>query len=90
MGQADIIRTARIFGDQINPSAAPGFQDVPFDLTGTDAKNSHFIYGYSGGLGVDVMLVSCLFLRAEWQYARFAAPIDTAVNTVHVGLGYKF
>ncbi len=45
MGQADIIRTARIFGDQVNPSAPPGFQDVPFDLSATDAKNSHFIYG---------------------------------------------
>jgi opacity protein-like surface antigen len=89
-GQADIIRTARIFGDQVNPNAPVGFQDVPFDLSATDAKNSHFIYGYSGGLGVDMMLVSCLFLRAEWQYARFAAPVDTAVNTVHVGLGYKF
>jgi outer membrane immunogenic protein len=90
MGQANIIRTAHIFGDQVNPNAAPGFQDVPFDLSATDAKNSHFIYGYSGGLGVDMMLMSCLFLRAEWQYARFAAPIDTAVNTVHLGLGYKF
>jgi len=37
-----------------------------------------------------MMLMSCLFLRAEWQYARFTAPIDTAINTVHVGLGYKF
>jgi len=90
LGQADIVRTARIFGDQVNPNAAPGFQDVPFDLSATDAKNSHFIYGYAAGLGVDMMLMSCLFLRAEWQYARFAAPIDTAVNTVHVGLGYKF
>jgi opacity protein-like surface antigen len=90
MGRADIIRTARIFGDQVNPNAPVGFQDVPFDLSATDAKNSHFIYGYAGGLGVDMMLISCLFLRAEWQYVQFAAPISTVVNTVHVGLGYKF
>jgi opacity protein-like surface antigen len=31
-----------------------------------------------------------LFLRAEYQYARFTASIDTNVNTAHVGLGYKF
>jgi outer membrane immunogenic protein len=90
LGQANIIRTAHIFGDQVNPAAAPGFQDVPFDLSATDAKNSHFIYGYSGGLGVDMMLMSCLFLRAEWQYVRFTSSIDTDINTFHVGLGYKF
>ncbi|HLZ05966.1 MAG TPA: outer membrane beta-barrel protein [Bradyrhizobium sp.] len=90
LGQADIIRTAHIFGNQVNANAAPGFTNIPFDLSATDAKNSHFIYGYSGGLGMDVMLMSCLFLRAEWEYVRFTSPIDTNVNTVRVGLGYKF
>ena len=28
LGQADIIRTARVFGTQVNPLAAPGFQNV--------------------------------------------------------------
>src|SRR5262249_6666059 len=35
LGQADIIRTAHIYGNQVNPNAAPGFTDVPFDLTAT-------------------------------------------------------
>jgi outer membrane immunogenic protein len=90
LGQADIIRTAHIYGDQVNANAPPGFTDVPFDLSATDAKNSHFIYGYSGGLGIDMMLISCLFLRAEWEYVRFTSSIDTDINTFRVGLGYKF
>jgi opacity protein-like surface antigen len=90
LGQADIIRTAHIFGTQVNPNAAPGFQNVPFDLIATDAKNSHLIYGYSGGLGVDVMLCAGLFMRAEWEYIRFTSSIDTNVNTFRLGLGYKF
>ncbi|MFZ2157392.1 MAG: outer membrane beta-barrel protein [Bradyrhizobium sp.] len=90
LGQANIIRTAHIYGTQVNPSAAPGFQNVPFDLSATDAKNSHLIYGYSGGLGVDVMLYAGLFLRAEWEYIRFTSSIDTQINTVRAGLGYKF
>jgi opacity protein-like surface antigen len=90
LGQADIVRTAHIFGSQINPNVAPPFNNVPFDLSATDGKYSHFIYGYSAGLGVDVQLISCLFLRAEWEYIRFTSPIDTNVNTVRVGLGYKF
>ena len=39
---------------------------------------------------MDVMLWSGLFLRAEWEYLRFTAPIDTQINTVRAGLGYKF
>ena len=90
LGQADIIRTAHIFGTQVNPAAAPGFQVVPFDVSATDAHNSHLIYGYSFGLGVDMQLISCLFLRAEWEYVRFTSQIDTSINTGRIGLGYKF
>jgi outer membrane immunogenic protein len=36
------------------------------------------------------MLYSGLFLRAEWEYLRFTEAVDTSVNTVRVGLGYKF
>jgi opacity protein-like surface antigen len=90
LGQADIIRTARIFGSQDNVNAAPGFTHIPFDLSATDAKNSHFIYGFSGGLGADVMLCAGLFMRAEWEFVHFTSSIDTTVNTVRLGLGYKF
>jgi len=82
LGQADIVRTATISGTQ---------NGVPFTpLTATVGQYSHLIYGYSGGVGVDMMLVSCLFLRAEWEYIRFTSAIDTDVNTFRVGLGYKF
>jgi outer membrane immunogenic protein len=90
LGQADIIRTARVFGTQVNPAAAPGFQNVPFDISATDAQYSHLIYGYSFGLGTEIMLISNLFMRAEWEYVRFATSVDTSINTVRAGLGYKF
>ena len=85
LGEANIVRTANITGSQSLP---PTF--IPVDLTGTAGQFSHLIYGYSGGLGVDMMLMSCLFLRAEWEYVRFTSAIDTDVNTFRVGLGYKF
>ena len=90
LGQADIVRSARIFGTQVNAAAAPGFQNVPFDVSATDAQNSHLIYGYSFGLGVEMQLISCLFLRAEWEYIRFTSQIDTSINTGRIGLGYRF
>jgi outer membrane immunogenic protein len=88
LGQADIIRTAHISGTQFN-AGGPGV-NVPFDLTATSAQYSHLIYGYTAGLGVDVQLVASLFLRAEWEYIRFTSAVDTNLNTVRVGLGYKF
>jgi outer membrane immunogenic protein len=85
LGQADIVRTARIFGTQVKGGA-----NIPFDVSATDGKFSHLIFGYSAGLGVDVMLAAGLFLRTEWEYIRFTSAVDTNVNTVRVGVGYKF
>jgi outer membrane immunogenic protein len=90
LGQANITRTARIFGVQVNPANPPPFDSVPFDLSATDANNSKLIYGYSFGLGVDVQLMSNLFFRAEWEYVRFATVVDTNISTGRIGLGYKF
>ncbi|MCP9629645.1 outer membrane beta-barrel protein [Rhodopseudomonas palustris] len=90
LGQADIIRSASISGTAVNANAAPGFQTINFAYNKTEQMNSHFIYGYSAGLGMDMMLYRGLFLRAEWEYQKFAAPINTAVSTVRGGLGYKF
>jgi outer membrane immunogenic protein len=89
LGQANITRTARIYGLQVT-GAPPPFNNVPFDVSATDANNSKLIYGYSFGLGVDVQLMSCLFFRAEWEYSRFATVVDTNVSTGRIGLGYKF
>lgn len=88
LGQANITKTARITGTQVNQSAP--FQTIDINLSATDGIYSHLIYGYSAGLGIDVMLTAGLFMRAEWEYVRFASSVDTSVNTVRAGLGYKF
>jgi len=88
LGNADIIRTVsaqdRISATLIGPytTLAP--------LSSTDAQHNHLIYGYSAGLGVDVNLVGGLFFRGEYEYIRFSSAVDTSINTVRAGLGYKF
>jgi opacity protein-like surface antigen len=82
LGQADIVRTATITGSEGGRTVTP--------LSATQVQNGHFIYGYAGGLGMDMMIYRGLFLRAEWEYLKFAAPVDTSVSTVRAGLGYKF
>ena len=56
----------------------------------TAASKTKLVYGYSAGAGVDVMLVGGLFVRAEYEYRRVTSDIETNINTVRAGLGYKF
>lgn len=56
------------------------------------AENGAFAYGYALGVGVDVALMSNLFLRAEWEYLKIThdGGSDADVNTIRGGLGVKF
>jgi outer membrane immunogenic protein len=78
LGNADIIRSVSVVD--------AGF--VP--LIASNAEYNHLIYGYTAGLGIDINLVGGLFLRAEWEYVRFTAAVDTNINTVRAGIAYKF
>ena len=95
VGNADITRFVSISDSVAVPvpgvtPPTPGPFLPPTILTATDALHNHLIYGYTAGLGVDINLIQGLFMRAEWEYVRFKTRIDTNVNTVRAGLGYKF
>jgi opacity protein-like surface antigen len=51
---------------------------------------TNLVYGYSLGVGVDVMLVGGLFTRVEYEYQRVTAKIESNINTFRLGVGYKF
>jgi opacity protein-like surface antigen len=91
MGQANINRRADVGIYSVYTGPAPVLPNIgPVAYSLTDNANSHFISGFAGGVGVDVMLYAGLFLRAEWEYLRFLTTVDTTINTVRAGLGYKF
>jgi len=73
----------------VSATATGPFTLLP-PLSASDVTHNHLIYGYTAGLGIDVNLIAGLFLRAEWEYVRFTTSIDTSINTVRAGLGYKF
>jgi opacity protein-like surface antigen len=77
-GRADIYRSVGMIGN---------FSSF---LTATSSQKDHFVYGYSAGLGMDVMLCAGLFMRLEYEYQRFTTSADVNINTVRAGLGYKF
>jgi outer membrane immunogenic protein len=99
LGNADISRSVSVidmYGTTRPPYAAPSITCAnagpPFCFrpTLTYDQPNHLVYGYTAGLGVDIHLIGGLFMRAEWEYVRITAAIDTSVNTVRAGLGYKF
>ncbi len=55
-------------------------------------KSGLFGYGYSVGLGVDWMLTSRIFLRAEWENVQFVSwgNQKVSLNAVRTGLGFRF
>lgn len=88
LGNADITHSVTVH-DSI-ATAITGPFSAPAVLQATDAQHNHLIYGYTAGLGVDVNIVGGLFARAEWEYIRFTSSVDTNINTVRAGIGYKF
>lgn len=93
LGNADITRSVTI-EDHYAPTFIGAISACPTPVcvtsNATQDQPNHLIYGYSAGLGVDINLVGGLFMRAEWEYARFTSQVDTSINTVRAGLGYKF
>lgn len=63
-----------------------------FPITVTDNKRDVYGYGVTAGLGVDIALTSFAFLRAEYQYVRFASVKGSVVdvNTIRAVGGVKF
>lgn len=57
-----------------------------------DTRDNAFAYGYAAGLGVDMMLIGGLFVRAEWEYLKLIYDVgyEASVNTIRGGLGWKF
>lgn len=89
MGNANIVRAVTV-SDRWGPTQAAALAAAPAVLSANTTQHNHLLVGYSAGLGVDISLMAGLFLRAEWEYAHFSGSVDTSINTVRAGLGYKF
>ena len=97
VGRADITRSAEVSGTQTVVCTAPGDPPgcgvpTPFGESISESKDAHFIYGWSAGGGVDVLLMPNFFVRAEFEYMSFtrAQGIKADIGTARVGAGFKF
>lgn len=92
LGLADSSRSSviRSQGTYVGSTFPPPFVDYDVTYSKTENKHQTLRVGYTFGVGAEVMLAGGLFARGEWEYVRFTGPIDTNINTVRGGLGYKF
>jgi opacity protein-like surface antigen len=60
--------------------------------TQTDGQTGAFAFGYTAGGGMDVLLMTNLFLRGEYEFVQFPNIKGTKINlnTVRLGGGLKF
>lgn len=82
IGRADLVRSAGVSYASNGPVPLPTFE--------RDSLNDRVVYGYSAGVGIDVNIIGGLFARAEYEYLRLTSRVDTSVNSVRAGIGYKF
>jgi opacity protein-like surface antigen len=54
-------------------------------------SRSSLVFGYSAGLGIDILLFGGVFVRAEYEFQRITSKdVDMNVNGARAGIGYKF
>ena len=73
--RADLFRSGSAFGTQSSFDVPPIV--TPFSFTQTQAKNNAFLFGWSVGGGVDVLVLPNAFLRAEFEYSRTLSVLGT-------------
>lgn len=78
MGRAEQVRTALVIPAVGGP------------LGPISDSNPKWAYGYAAGIGLDVMVMQNMFLRAEYEFVQFVNNIDTSINTVRAALGLRF
>lgn len=90
LGRANVTRSATVSGTETTPP--PSSIVTPFSFTETETRNGAFMYGYSAGLGIEMLVLPNLFVRGEYEYVRFSplSNIAVSVNNVRVGAGVRF
>lgn len=98
LGHADVAVAGTIYGQQNPPSNGGACLQsnnppcTPFSFPIAGGKSGEWIWGYTLGGGLDVLLTQNIFLRAEYEYVQFTpvAGVQMSVNSGRAGLGFKF
>ncbi len=92
-GRADLVRSATVALTAVDLSGVvPPRPDLALGpITQNDNRTGAFAFGYGAGGGVEMALMSSLFLRTEYEYVRLGfSGVNLNVNTVRAAVGAKF
>jgi len=98
IGRADVSRFATVsyvkYDDFTDPVSGVTTRSVAGTgaWTQSERRANSFIYGWTGGIGIEYALLDCVILRGEWEHVGFsnAKDISVSLNNFRVGAGYKF
>jgi len=97
IGFVDINRQAKVTIDQVDiwtDSVSVPHRDFLGRTVDSKSENQTNLlsFGFTAGLGLEYMVMSNIFVRAEWEYTQLTTAKDTIVqlNTGRAGIGYKF
>lgn len=93
VGRAGVYRSATASGTEYAYDADGNLiGTTPFLFTENETKSNAVIYGWSLSGGLDIMLMPCLFMRAEFEFVNFQPiwNINSSISTGRLGIGYKF
>jgi outer membrane immunogenic protein len=81
------------FGNVLTSTVTGATVPVPAQSqTLIEQRTNAFVAGWTGGLGLEYMMWSDLFMRGEWEYVKFLSVKNTVVqaNNLRASIGYKF
>jgi len=91
VGRADITKSVTVTELETNISTG-AITGALGPTTNAESQSGKFIYGYSGGLGLDVALSRNIFVRGEYEFVQFVGLGGMKLNTNNgrVGAGFRF
>jgi opacity protein-like surface antigen len=101
VGRADLALSTTVFGTQTNPNVlvpnpnpppAQIPQVVPFSFSQNKLKYGAYMYGFSGGGGLDFAVTQNIFARGEYEFIQWQRSwqISASMHNFRAGLGVKF
>ncbi len=96
IGRADVSRFATVSYVKIDQdnTTTPGTTTTGALVTMTQPEQrvNSFIFGWTGGLGLEYALFNCFILRGEWEHVGFSNAKDISVNlnNFRLGAAYQF
>jgi outer membrane immunogenic protein len=96
LGRADVSLAVSCSCRELTPNPKPppdGFiSSVDFSFSQSQANKTSYLWGLTGGVGIEWALTPNIFARADYQYVAWqqVTQISSYIQMSHVGLGVRF